>query len=70
MTVEQFVSDLDELVDAVCTRVGKTKVTIFGHSWGSALGALYAARFPEKVAAAPCGASDSRSTRCGRKLQA
>jgi pimeloyl-ACP methyl ester carboxylesterase len=51
MTVEQFVSDLDELVDAVCTRLGKTKVAIFGHSWGSALGVLYAARFPEKVAA-------------------
>jgi pimeloyl-ACP methyl ester carboxylesterase len=51
MTVEQFVSDLDELVDAVCALVGTAKVTIFGHSWGSALGALYAARFPEKVAA-------------------
>jgi pimeloyl-ACP methyl ester carboxylesterase len=51
MTVEQFISDLDELVDAVCTRIGKTKVAIFGHSWGSALGVLYAARFPEKVAA-------------------
>lgn len=50
MTVEQFLSDLDELVDAVCTRVGKMKVAIFGHSWGSAIGVLYAARFPEKVA--------------------
>ena len=51
MTVEQFVSDLDDLVEAVCERLGNTKVVIFGHSWGSALGALYAARFPEKVAA-------------------
>ena len=51
MTVEQFISDLDELIDAVCTRLGKTKVAIFGHSWGSALGMLYAARFQEKVAA-------------------
>jgi pimeloyl-ACP methyl ester carboxylesterase len=51
MTVEQFIADLDELVDAVCTRVGQKKVAIFGHSWGSALGVLYAARFPEKVAA-------------------
>lgn len=51
MTVDQFVSDLDELVDAVCERVGSSKVAIFGHSWGSALGLLYAARFPEKVAA-------------------
>ena len=51
MTVEQFICDLDELVDAVCNRLGKTKVAIFGHSWGSALGVLYAARFPEKVGA-------------------
>jgi pimeloyl-ACP methyl ester carboxylesterase len=51
MTVEQFISDLDELVDAVCGRFGKTKTVIFGHSWGAVLGPLYAARFPDKVAA-------------------
>jgi pimeloyl-ACP methyl ester carboxylesterase len=51
MTVEQFLTDLDALVDAVCVRLGKEKVVLFGHSWGSALGVLYAARFPEKVAA-------------------
>ena len=44
MTVEQFIADLDELVDIVCARVGQPKVAIFGHSWGSALGPLYAAR--------------------------
>lgn len=51
MTVEQFIADLDELADAVCRRVGQNNVAIFGHSWGSVLGVLYAARFPEKVAA-------------------
>jgi pimeloyl-ACP methyl ester carboxylesterase len=51
MTVEQFIADLDELVDFVRKRVEKDKVVLYGHSWGSALGALYAARFPEKVAA-------------------
>jgi pimeloyl-ACP methyl ester carboxylesterase len=51
MTVDQFIADLDELVDAVCRRTGKQQVAILGHSWGSALGVLYAARFPEKVAA-------------------
>ena len=51
MTVEQFISDLNELIDAVCERLGKRKVAIFGHSWGSLLGVLYAARFPGKVAA-------------------
>jgi pimeloyl-ACP methyl ester carboxylesterase/membrane protease YdiL (CAAX protease family) len=49
MTLEQFVADLDELVDIVRRRFGKEKVAILGHSWGSALGAIYAARFPEKV---------------------
>ncbi|MGZ3576182.1 MAG: alpha/beta fold hydrolase [Vulcanimicrobiaceae bacterium] len=51
MTIERFIADLDELVDAVRKRFGKDKVAIYGHSWGSALGVLYAARFPEKVAA-------------------
>ena len=49
MTVDQFVADLDELVDIVRRRFGKEKVAILGHSWGSALGAIYAARFPGKV---------------------
>jgi pimeloyl-ACP methyl ester carboxylesterase len=51
MTVEQFLRDLDELVDVVRARVGQRKVAIFGHSWGAALGVLYAAREPSKVAA-------------------
>ena len=51
MTVEQFISDLNELIDAVCDRLGTTRVAIFGHSWGSVLGVLYAARFPKKVEA-------------------
>jgi pimeloyl-ACP methyl ester carboxylesterase len=51
MTVERFVADLDELVEAVRDRVGSAKVVILGHSWGSVLGVLYCERFPEKVAA-------------------
>jgi pimeloyl-ACP methyl ester carboxylesterase len=51
MTVDRFVSDLRELVDHVCMRLGRKQVTVLGHSWGSSLGVLYASRFPEKVAA-------------------
>ena len=51
LTVEQFIADLDELVESVRKRLGKDKVVIYGHSWGSALGVLYVARFPDKVAA-------------------
>ncbi len=51
MTVEQFIFDLGELVDTVCARLGRKSVALFGHSWGSALGVLYARRYPHKVAA-------------------
>lgn len=50
MTVAQFLADLDELVELVRARLCKDKVAVLGHSWGSALGPLYAARFPSKVA--------------------
>ncbi|MEZ4502766.1 MAG: alpha/beta hydrolase [Dehalococcoidia bacterium] len=51
MTVEQFLLDLDALVEDVRARLRTERVTLFGHSWGSALGVLYAHRFPGKVAA-------------------
>jgi pimeloyl-ACP methyl ester carboxylesterase len=51
MTIDRFVADLDALVDHVRSRLHKDKVAIFGHSWGSMLGTLYAARHPEKVSA-------------------
>jgi pimeloyl-ACP methyl ester carboxylesterase len=51
MTVERFIADLDELVDIVRKRFAQEKVMMYGHSWGSALGVLYAAHFPEKVSA-------------------
>jgi len=51
MTVAQLLSDLDELVEIVRARLHKSKVVILGHSWGSALGVLYAAQFPLKVEA-------------------
>jgi pimeloyl-ACP methyl ester carboxylesterase len=51
MTTEQFLRDLDELVDLVRARFTQPKVIVFGHSWGSILGMLYAKRCPDKVAA-------------------
>jgi pimeloyl-ACP methyl ester carboxylesterase len=49
MTVDRFVADLDELIDHVRRRLGQNRVALFGHSWGSAVGALYTARFPDNV---------------------
>lgn len=51
MTIDQFVRDLDAVVDLVRERFNKGRVVLLGHSWGSAIGTLYAARHPEKVAA-------------------
>jgi pimeloyl-ACP methyl ester carboxylesterase len=51
MRMEQFLRDLDQVVELVRTRFAQPKVVLLGHSWGSALGIMYAARFPEKVAA-------------------
>jgi len=51
MGVDRFVADLNELIDRLLARFGKRRVVILGHSWGSALGVLYASRFPAKVAA-------------------
>ena len=32
MTVDQFICDLDELINALCRRLDKSKVAILGHS--------------------------------------
>ena len=50
MTVEQFISDLDQLVDWISAHLQTDRVTILGHSWGTGLGCLYSALFPYKVA--------------------
>jgi proline iminopeptidase len=51
MTIDQFVRDLDDVVELVRTRFAKERVVLLGHSWGTAIGLLYAARHPGKVAA-------------------
>lgn len=51
LTIEQFIADLDELAEMLRARFGKEKVVLYGHSWGSVLGILYASRFSDKVSA-------------------
>jgi proline iminopeptidase len=51
ISIERFLADLDVVVDESRRRFGKDKVLLLRHSWGSALGMLYAHRHPEKVAA-------------------
>lgn len=51
MTIDQFVRDLDEVVELVRARFHKDRVVLLGHSWGSVVGQVYTARHPGKVAA-------------------
>jgi pimeloyl-ACP methyl ester carboxylesterase/heme-degrading monooxygenase HmoA len=42
--------DVDKAIDLIIQRTGKTKVYVIGHSWGGSVAALYAEKFPNKVA--------------------
>lgn len=47
MNIEQLISDTVEVSEMLIKRFEKKKIYLVGHSWGSAIGARTAARFPE-----------------------
>lgn len=47
MTVDHFVEDTRQLIEYVQRKLNTDKVFLWGHSWGSNVGALFAARYPE-----------------------
>jgi len=47
MTIEQFISDLYELIELLKKRFSKTKIYLIGHSWGSVLGTFIVQRYPQ-----------------------
>lgn len=49
LTIARHLDDLDLVVDHLRARYGKRRLALVGHSWGSALGLLYAQRHPDKV---------------------
>lgn len=49
LTLDQYLDDLDALIDYMCTRFKQSKVYLLGGSWGTELGTLYATRHPEKL---------------------
>jgi pimeloyl-ACP methyl ester carboxylesterase len=51
MTIEQFVSDAHELVALLLERFGRSKLILIAHSWGSIIGALTVAKYPEQFEA-------------------
>jgi proline iminopeptidase len=67
MTINQFVSDLDELIFYLQHRFGRQKVVLAGHSWGTSIGVAYAQKYPQKVAAY-VGISQVVNASAGEKL--
>jgi len=49
MNLEQFISDTRDVIDYVRDYMNVEKVYLWGHSWGSNLGAIYASRYPETL---------------------
>jgi pimeloyl-ACP methyl ester carboxylesterase len=50
MTIAHFLADMDRVVDHLRKRLGVEKVWLLAHSWGTALGTLYAGKHPQKIA--------------------
>lgn len=51
LTIEQLLTDTDEVIDYLRGRFGQEKIIIIGQSWGTVLGMDYINIHPEKVAA-------------------
>lgn len=49
--VETFIEDTVSMVAYLYEKFGKKKIIVSGHSWGSVLGVMAAARCPERIAA-------------------
>lgn len=49
LRIDDYLSDIGELIDLLRTRYGPEKVYLLGHSWGSVIGVRYAARHPEDI---------------------
>ncbi len=51
LTIARHLTDLDAIVDHLARNLDRKKIILMGHSWGAALGLLYAQAHPDKVAA-------------------
>src|SRR5262249_1608190 len=51
LTISRHLADLDAVVDHLRQILGRDQIVLIGHSWGSALGLLYAQHHPDKVSA-------------------
>ena len=51
LTVARHLDDLDAVVDRLRDQLDQERIVLIGHSWGAALGLLYAQKHPDKIAA-------------------
>jgi len=51
LTIDLMVSDVEEIVEYLCSKFNKETLYVVGHSWGSILGVLLAQRQPGRIAA-------------------
>ena len=68
LTITQHVAGLDAVVDHLKQSLSQDKILLMGHSWGAALGLLYAQAHPDKVSAF-IGVNPVVSTREGQQAQ-
>jgi pimeloyl-ACP methyl ester carboxylesterase len=68
LTIERHLADLDLVVEHLRRSLGREKVVLIGHSWGTALGLLYSRAHPEKVSAF-LGVAQVVSTREGQRAE-
>jgi pimeloyl-ACP methyl ester carboxylesterase len=68
LTIAQHVADLDAVADHLRQSLSQDKIILMGHSWGAALGLLYAQAHPDKVSAF-IGVNPVVSTREGQQAQ-
>ena len=68
LTIARHLADLDAVVDHLRRSFGRDEIVLVGHSWGGALGLLYAEAHPEKVSAF-IGVAPVICTRAGQKAE-
>jgi len=51
MTLDRIANDGVELLDHLCSTLGRKKIVLLGHSWGSTVGVTIAQRHPARIAA-------------------
>ncbi len=68
LTIARHLADLDAVVDHLRQTFRRDKIALIGHSWGGALGLLYARDHPGKVSAL-IGVAPVISTRAGQQAE-